>query len=285
MSQILLIANLNNDRIIQLDSTLIDGHRIEAHSVERRLGGAAANAGSALAYAGHNVQVACALGDDDTGNWLIAQAQQHGLDVSQVARYRGTTPEVLIMRASSGERTIVFIDRRSPYRPPNTILHSQPDCVFVNSHCTEVAQLMSASLEIPHCLVVAQIPRQPITWPAHILIGSETDLDVHACADPYAAGKTIAGETLRWVVITRGAAGAEAYSAHEQLAVPAYPAPIIDTTGAGDIFNAGLIDTLLAGKDMQQALTMGVRWAAFAVASPSSVAPESLGRFLRSRKV
>jgi fructokinase len=58
------------------------------------------------------------------------------------------------------------------------------------------------------------------------------------------------------VCITEGAKGATAYHAGGQLSVPARPARVVDTVGAGDTFNAGLLAGLhRAGHLTRAALT------------------------------
>jgi sugar/nucleoside kinase (ribokinase family) len=50
------------------------------------------------------------------------------------------------------------------------------------------------------------------------------------------------------VVITRGAEGAEAWEqGHAPVCAPAFPAAVVDTTGAGDAFHAGYLYALLQG--------------------------------------
>ena len=61
------------------------------------------------------------------------------------------------------------------------------------------------------------------------------------------------------VVVTRGSEGSEAFSAAGHIAVPAVPAVVADTVGAGDTFTAGLLAALrrdgLLGKAAIRALT------------------------------
>jgi sugar/nucleoside kinase (ribokinase family) len=89
-------------------------------------------------------------------------------------------------------------------------------------------------------------------------------------------GAAVAGELLRWVVMTAGPAGARAFSAAQELAVAADRVATVDTTGAGDAFAAGLVHALVAGRPMPDALALAVRfgteatrWAGSALPAPA----------------
>jgi sugar/nucleoside kinase (ribokinase family) len=60
------------------------------------------------------------------------------------------------------------------------------------------------------------------------------------------------------VVITRGAAGALGIAGGQVRTVPADPVDVIDTTGAGDAFNAGFLAGWLGGLPLEGSLTLGV---------------------------
>lgn len=61
------------------------------------------------------------------------------------------------------------------------------------------------------------------------------------------------------VVLTSGADGASWVDADEIVSVPAEPAECVDSTGAGDAFDAGLLAAWLAGGSKVEALLGGVR--------------------------
>lgn len=88
------------------------------------------------------------------------------------------------------------------------------------------------------------------------------------------------------VLITEGAAGARAFSASDEVFVPAAKVEVVDTVGAGDTFNAGVLAALkamdklnksaLAGigaEAMQAALTLGIRAAAVTVSRAGANPP------------
>jgi sugar/nucleoside kinase (ribokinase family) len=69
------------------------------------------------------------------------------------------------------------------------------------------------------------------------------------------------------VVIKRGSLGAIAKArGFDSISVPAVPATVVDTTGAGDSFAAGFIATFAKSHDLTAALTAGTQLAAGCVA-------------------
>ena len=69
------------------------------------------------------------------------------------------------------------------------------------------------------------------------------------------------------LVIKRGAQGASAWVGDEAVHVAAPVVEVVDTTGAGDAFNAGYLSARLAGASLQAALEDGVELASMAIAS------------------
>lgn len=64
-----------------------------------------------------------------------------------------------------------------------------------------------------------------------------------------------ANPSLRWVCVTHGADGADLYAADGASAsLPGVAVSVVDTVGAGDAFNAGLVNALGRGDSTEEAL-------------------------------
>ncbi len=83
--------------------------------------------------------------------------------------------------------------------------------------------------------------------------------------DPERAALALAGGG-REVVVTLGPGGALWTDGADVVRVPAVARSVVDTTGAGDAFAAGLLSARLAGAGPREALEAGCRTAAEAVA-------------------
>lgn len=94
--------------------------------------------------------------------------------------------------------------------------------------------------------------RQALDWMlprTHLLKISDEDLGLlHPGRDAAALAAEWLAQGVALVVVTRGAQGASAWTARHHVEVPATPAALVDTVGAGDTFQAALL-TWLAEHD------------------------------------
>ena len=282
MSNILLLANINCDRVLQLDKPLTTGGRHHYRDLGRRLGGGGANTGIGLILAGHHVALVSQIGTDDTADWLLAEASLHGIDCSLLQRNNLVTPELLLLMTPDKERTIVRPER------PLFELQNQPDfshwdALYIN--CSAVNASDWANIALPNTLVVAQLAKDERLRPCHVLITSKSDLEQHLFTNKddksiWEYGQSIAGPELRHFIVTDSEQGAVVYEKNVSIHVPAIPSNVVDTTGAGDTFAAGVINALLINKPIVEAIHQGTSWASIAVATASSIPGKELKTYL-----
>jgi sugar/nucleoside kinase (ribokinase family) len=265
MARVAVVGSVAEDEVLYLARPLREGSHLEAEKRERRLGGGAANTVVPLRHAGHEVVVVSPLGTDERGDWLLGELQAAGVDTSAVVRVAGESTRSLVLVDPDGERTIVNVHRAREENLPDRLSRIEADALYVRNRETDLTEPMETVAR--RATVVAHLP--PLvrgSRPAHVLVGSESDLPEAFVGDPWDAGEGIAGPLLRWVVMTMGEHGAEAVSADERIATPAPSVSAVDTTGAGDVFVAGLVHALLDERSMPQALETAVAWGAASAA-------------------
>lgn len=270
MARIVVLGSVARDEVIHLSQRLREGVHLQGSPLAPRLGGGGANTAIALAHAGHEVSLVTAVGTDPLGDELLAELARHGVDIGPVTRITGPSTHSLVLLDPEGERTIINLTRARERRPPRRLLDLAADCVYVRSNGQDLAELLHAKAAL--CPVIAQIrPPEEGLLPAQVLVGARGDLDPRTLADPLAAGRRLAGDTLRWVIVTHGEDGAEAWGSDgQQLRATAPDVPVVDTTGAGDAFAAGLAHGLALGLEMARALPLAVQWGAAKVEHPGS---------------
>jgi sugar/nucleoside kinase (ribokinase family) len=275
MPKIEIVARINFDVVVRLDGPVSSGAQLKGLFQQGRLGGGGANTGVALCHAGHEVSLFADVGNDAAGDAMLAELAGLGADISHVRRLGEPTPPVMVLVDPAGERTIVRGSSLLSYAPKLPKADEPADALYIKTYGPAVADLLRARLD--RCLVVSHAPPAGTRdWPAHVLVSSAAHMSESELADPLSYAHSLAGKALRWMVVTDGARGATAYGPPGTVHVPAVPAQVVDSTGAGDVFIAGLIHGLLGGRPIREALGLAVLWAASAVGSPSSIPPASL---------
>ncbi|WP_439545717.1 carbohydrate kinase family protein [Sandarakinorhabdus sp.] len=296
MARILVAGSLGWDVPLWLDRPLSSGARIGARTLAMpaggapaggailpgRLGGGAANIASALVCAGHEVLVVGRVGQDALGQYVFYALHKRGLSLDGIRVDAAPTVSLQILIEPSGERTILGI---GPARntgagggqiwqrwsmAASLVQRFAPDALILRGSQPSVPPLgglLEGRLVVAHMPWWGDPPER-----VDVAVGSHKDLGDQALAQPLQAAEAVFGP-VEWGVVTAGDGDVQAQSATDQLAVPAVPASVVDATGAGDIFIAGLTDALLAGAGMGDALAHGCRWGAAAVAMEGS-APE-----------
>ena len=267
MARVVVVGSVAQDDVVILRQPLAPGRHLDATARGLRLGGGGANTAIPLSQAGHQVTLVAPVGGDAAAEWLLDMLRAAGIDVSTIARVPGDSTRSLVLVDPGGERTIVNLNRCREAGPPQRLASLEADAVYVRSRDLDLRRLLADAAA--RSLVVAHVPPlEPGSRPAHVLVGSESDLPPEFLADPWAAGRAIAGETLRLVVVTRGPRGAEAFGSSERVAVPAPVVAVVDSTAAGDVFAAGLVHGLALGRPTQAILETAVAWGAATVACP-----------------
>ena len=275
MARIVVVGSVAQDDVVTLRQPFSPGCHLDATGRKLRLGGGGANTAIPLSHAGHHVTLVAPLGADAVAEWLLARLQAAGIETSAIARVPGDSTRSLVFVDPAGERTIVNLNRCRETGPPQRLASLEADAVYVRSRdldlCGLLAEMTSRSLVVAHAP-----PLEAGSRPAHVLVGSESDLPPEFLADPWKAGQAIAGETLRLVVVTRGPRGVEAVGAKERVAVPAPVVPVVDSTAAGDVFAAGLVHALLEGRPTRPMLETAVAWGAVTVTCPGVPGRETI---------
>jgi fructoselysine 6-kinase len=223
-------------------------------------GGNALNVAVGLAAGGLDSHYLGAVGDDDDGRLILAEARAAGVDVSRVRRLELPTGVTLVQLAADGERA--FVEERygasAAYRADNGDVEFLRGCGWV--HCANLADPaelverldgvgVSYDFALDHDtpLLHRMAPRLGIAF------FSGADLD-SAQAGDVARGAVDAGAAL--AVVTRGRSGSMALNSRV-VEVAAEPVNVVDTLGAGDALIAAVIAARLRGLELEEALAAG----------------------------
>jgi fructoselysine 6-kinase len=231
----------------------------------RYVGGNALNVAAQLAATGVDVGYFGAIGEDANARVIARGIHRSGADPSGLVTLPGSTAVTTIRVTDAGERLFEGEDFgvTSEYFPDPAALEAIRGARWVH------LGMMPRAPELRRLLLarrVAGLPAPTVSQDCAVADGFDgvdvaigsvgEDGDAAAwCRDALAAGAGTA-------VATRGARGAVAADGDRLWEQSAYPATIVDTTGAGDGFIAGFISARLAGADVPTALHVGALRAA-----------------------
>jgi sugar/nucleoside kinase (ribokinase family) len=243
------------DTLIPLETYPAPGSKVEYSSSSVLPGGQVASTVVACQQWGLTTRYVGKLGDDEAARIHREAFTQAGVETHLITVVGGASPQSLIMVDNRGERTILGRrDHRMVLQPEDLkrewVVNAR--ALHVDGHDTAAAALAAswareagvpviADLDDPYPGVDALLENVDYLivsrdFPGRIM--NEPDLAEALQKMRQRYGSKLAAATL-------GQDGVLAWDGQDFLHSPAYRVPVIDTTGAGDIFHAGFIFGLL----------------------------------------
>lgn len=262
---ILCVGRIYADLIFRSDQLPQWGREVFCEGFQYSAGGGAFISGAYLRALGHHVLIAGVAGAvQPFGDIIARDLREFDLDGSNL-QY-GRSPQITVALAGAQDRAFLTHRTDLAVTPPQV-------AAFDHLHIGELETL----IECPELINLARSAGATISADcgdqAQFDAATEdllAELDVFMpSASEFAALKR-AGVSLDRVpllVEKQGAQGAAVHLRGGSAAVhmPAFSCQVVDTTGAGDAFNAGFLDVWLQGGDLREALTKGGELGACAI--------------------
>lgn len=282
-------------------------------------GGDTFNTAVYLARAGVDVAYATALGDDTFSSEILALGAAEAVDMSLVPRLRGRVPGLyLITTDDAGERSFNYWRDTAPAR---TLFEAegwqQVAAALVDARAVYFSGItlslysnqglgrflaaleMAGSTTQGRRLQVFDGNFRPRNWGGDLnrartvfaealkrssmaLPTFEDEVALWGDASPAATIERMTTYGLTEVVVKNGAAGALVHADGRTVEVPVERAVApLDTTGAGDSFNAGYLSARLQGARPEEAARAGHRLAAEVIMHRGAIIPRAIHEGMR----
>lgn len=254
------------------------------------LPGGAFTLAMAMRRLGHDVVWATDFGNDAFSQQVLSGARAEGLDETGFRHHPIPLRSVTVALSFPDDRAMVSY--QDPVSPQSlaALLHEHRPRVLILPKL-QYGAAVQAGLRVAHRLgtrVFMDCQDVPATLDTPTVREVLTQVDVFAPNTDEAlrlTGTTTVDDAVEvlaglvdTVVVKRGSAGAAAVQGGKRYDIAAVPVEVLDTTGAGDCFNAGFVHAHLTGQQLPYCLNAAVACGAAATTGPgSSAAPDLAG--------
>jgi ribokinase len=284
---LIVVGSLNADLVSRVTHLPAPGETVSAIAFDTYCGGKGGNQACAAAKLGGRVALIGCVGDDEAGRMLTGNLRTAGVDVAGVEAVGGVpSGTALVTVDASGQNQIIVV--------PGANQALTRDRLARHRDLLAGAAVMLLQLEVPLETVRAaarmaraagvRVILDPAPAPAHplpddllmdvdYLTPNETELA--AIADTLTSSSSSSSIVSRAqallrrgvgsVIVTTGEAGATLIEREREHHWPAQPTHVVDTTAAGDTFNAALAVALAGGASIEEAGTFACAAAAISV--------------------
>ena len=267
------------------------------HESNRSAGGSAANTAVALGAMGVSTAFIGRIGSDENGDWIKSQLTSGGVDISCV-QYGASSGYVVTIINATGERTMFSYRGASAIPMFATPILSRTmrrvKIMLLSGYCllnaeqaefalTAIGELKAAGglFALDPSPLIGQVDTvlcEKILSSVDILMPNRNELMTLGQADDFQQALETMQNKVPVIALKLGSEGAAVFirkgtvtpsgtvfeeDLYEKM--PAEPVQIVDTTGAGDAFNAGFISGFLESPDPKVWLRKGNQTAAAVV--------------------
>ena len=304
-ASVLVFGSLNADLVIRADRLPRKGETLQGGDLAVYPGGKGANQAYAAARLGARTMMFGAVGRDVFGDLLLESLKGGGVDVSGIRRTDGATGCASITVLPDGDNSILLAPGANATINEHWADAMAPDlerkpivlCQLEVPLPAVTALLQSAAAKgarvildpAPACPLSSELLRlaymvTPNQTECALLIG-RPDQPPETYEDAREAARLLHERGVGQVIVKMGERGCFVSAGDESFVVPAFTVEAVDTTAAGDTFNAGVAAALAEGRSLREAVELGSAAAAISVtragAQASAPTREEAERLMR----
>lgn len=273
---VLVIGDLIADVVVKLEF-LPTPESVQMAKDLKILAGGAANFAIAASRLGLKVAILDAVGVDSVGGALIQILASENINVSHIKTRSGFTKQTLVLVDRVGEKSFIgLLSESTALLSPDDVVEeviSSTQYIYVSGYSLGLKELyplegraVLKSIDIAKQLgrmiffdpgpLVASIDRrvlQKVVSESSILsLNISEATSISGVSDPVKAAEILSGMGPKVVSVKMGEKGCLLLAGGVLYREPGLKVPVVDTTGAGDAFNAALLFGFLRGWQPQQ---------------------------------
>ncbi len=309
MKQIVVVGSINLDLVCSVERIPVPGETLTGLNFQTFHGGKGANQAVAAGRLGHAVTMIGKVGDDQFGPELKRSLREAGVNVRAVSVAKKTSSGVALIHTDrTGQNSIAVVPAANGALLPKdvracaAVLRSAGIVLCqleVPLETVECVAFMAAKHKVPFMLDPAPARELPATLLRNVtyLTPNETEAGT-LCGRSHGEltsenvreyAEDLLGRGPTNVIIKLGKLGAFLLSRNgENFFQPAFRVTAVDSTAAGDAFNAGFAVALMRGENVRAAARYAAAVAAISVsrsgAQASMPGDREVARFLNTAR-
>ncbi len=283
-AKIVVVGSFNTDLTTYLQRMPRPGETVHGQRFVTGAGGKGSNQAVAAARLGADVTFVGRVGQDVFAKLAYdiwdSEGVNHDFVIQDAEHATGVAP---ILVDSGGENMIVVVlganlrlqksdidAARAQIAAADALLVQLEVNLDIVAYALQTAKQLGITT-ILNPAPAAALERETIAL-ADYLTPNETELETLSGGGSSieAAARRLLTRAEQTAVVTLGAQGAQIVSQQSSLAVPSFAVDVVDTTGAGDAFNAGLAVGLAEGMPLAEAARFANATAALCVTKPGT---------------
>lgn len=280
-AKIVVVGSFNMDLTAYMARLPRPGETVSGSRFVTGPGGKGSNQAVAAARLGADVTFVGKVGTDTFGDMALQMWAREGINTRYVVRDPNTATGVapIFVEEGTGQNSIVVvlganltIETEDVDGAEEAI--ARADVVMTQLEVAPKIAVYAMRLAARHgvCTVLNPAPASALPTDmlllADYLTPNETELEVltgNAITDVEASARTLLSRDSQQVIVTLGEQGAQRVDHVDSQLAPAFPVQVVDTTGAGDAFNAGFAVAISEGRDVDDAVRFANAVAALSV--------------------
>ncbi len=249
------------------------GETVLGESFKTVPGGKGANQAVAAARLGAEVVMIGRVGDDTFGKDILENFKANGVNTSNVKPVTHSESGTAHIILAEGDNSIVVVEAANREVTPAYVDEAaeairNADIVLIQQEIPEETVIHVSQLCAHYKTPLLLNPAPARAVPQEVI-----DNASYITPNEHEAGILFKGmkpaEALRQhpnkLFITEGSKGVRYFDGNEEVLVPTYKVEAVDTTGAGDTFNAAFAVALAEGKSIQDSVRFANRAASLSV--------------------
>ncbi|MBT2286744.1 ribokinase [Paenibacillus polymyxa] len=273
MAKICVIGSSSMDLVVTSSRRPGAGETVLGDSFKTVPGGKGANQAVAAARLGAEVAMIGRVGDDTFGEDILENFKANAVNtqnVKPVTHLESGTAHIIL---AEGDNSIVVVEAANREVTPAYVDEAaevirNADIVLIQQEIPEetVVHVSALCAEFGTPLLLNPAPAR--TLPQEVIDNAAYITPNEHEAEILFQGMSPAQALRQYpnkLFITEGSKGVRYFDGTEEILVPTYKVEAVDTTGAGDTFNAAFAVALAEGKPLQESIRFANRAASLSV--------------------